>query len=176
MLQSEEQSDRQRRKGKGGNPAWKPGMVSPNPEGARLIKRRRQELEQSFLNELGDIELTAIDRELLARAIDNIVQRPRNNVAKAALLNSARRVIREIRVRHAAAKREQHADLWGGPLVLAAVEPAGKITPKPETEKPALDPRLERAKAGDRIEVHDGLMGEDRIIEVTEDDAGDAPQ
>jgi hypothetical protein len=114
---------------------FRPGY-SGNPRGPRLVKERREAIERSLLAELGDVELTALDRELLARAIDNLVQRPRNNVAKAALLNSARRVIREIRDRHTVAKR-QPTDPWQVQLLDPGEERAGAVgrTAKPTAER-----------------------------------------
>jgi hypothetical protein len=77
---------------------------------------------------------------------------------KVRIINAANRVVHGIRKRHAAAKREPAADLWGGPLVLAplpdrARDPAREPKRKQEPEQPALDPRIANARIGDKLEI-----------------------
>jgi hypothetical protein len=154
---------------------------SGNPRGPLSRKARRDARMNDLAAEFGGIDaLSPGDRRFLTEAVDLLlsITKTTNENHKVRIINTVNRIVTGIRERHAAAKREQPAELWGGPLVLSPLpDRADEPKRKPDAvEQPALDPRIENARVGDRIDVHDGLMGEDRVIEVTEDDDGDAPQ
>jgi hypothetical protein len=179
MEQSAEQSARRPARHAGGNPAWVKGISSPYPDGRESAQARREQhlkLMTDVAADMGGVDaLSPGDAILLAEACWLLMSKPRKHVDRVRAINTANRIIEALRERHA--PKRQPTDPY-----LTLLDPGEERqnkhagTPKPEAEKPALDPRLERAKAGDRIKVHDGLMGEDRVIEVTEDDDGDAPQ
>jgi len=111
MEQIREQIAQQPRRS--GNPNWEPGMRSPNPRGAALVKERRQAVEAALLVELGGIELDALDQALMRRAVEALMRKPRNDVTRAALLNVSSRTIERIRRRHAPQRDPDTALLLG---------------------------------------------------------------
>jgi len=110
MLQSRQQTGPQAapQRRKGGNPSWVKGR-SGNPEGARLV-------QQSFLTELGDVELTVIDRERLKRACAALVRRTRDDNQAVRLLRVANETLRELRERYAKRAKPAPLDDVNAPL------------------------------------------------------------
>jgi len=117
MLQSRQQTGPQAapQRRKGGNPSWVKGR-SGNPEGARLVQQRRQDVEQSFLTELGDVELMVIDRERLKRACAALVRRTRDDNQAVRLLRVANETLRELRERYAKRAKPAPLDDVNAPL------------------------------------------------------------
>jgi hypothetical protein len=114
MLQSREQTGRQRRKG--GNPSWRKG-VSGNPEGARLTIERHaallRDLTHDLERDLGAV-LTVTDRVLIERAAHLLLARPRSHNDRVRAANTADRIIQRVRERHNARRSPEDALLIGG--------------------------------------------------------------
>jgi hypothetical protein len=83
---------------------FKPGQTG-NPFGRGVRKHRRSEIERSLLQELGDVELTAVDLAMVARAADLLASRPTSHNHAVRTVNAASRLIERLREKYAPPKR-----------------------------------------------------------------------